>query len=76
MQALRLSDVRRSSSMMPTLMVSGGSPSSFSTRSKSSTVKATSSGPCILGFTTYIEPVREFASCDSPAEVRHAAERR
>ena len=36
-------------------------PSSCSTRPKISTAKATSSGPCIFGFTTYIEPAREFA---------------
>ncbi len=66
MQALRLSDVRRSSSMMPTLIVSRGRPSSCSTRPNRSTAKATSSGPCIFGFTTYIAPVRELASSDSP----------
>ena len=75
MQALRLSVVRRSSSMIPTLMVSGGRPSSSSTRPNSSTAKATSSGPCIFGFTTYIEPVREFGQLGLAAQVREAAQR-
>ena len=66
MQAFRLSVVRRSSSMIPTLIVSGGRPSTSSTLVNSSTVNATSSGPCIFGFTTYIDPVSELASCDSP----------
>ena len=51
MQALRLTVVRRSSSMMPTLRVACGSPSTSSTRLNSSQVNATSSGPCILGLT-------------------------
>ena len=76
MQALRLSVVRRSSSMIPTLMVSRGRPSTCSTRANSSTVNATSSGPCIFGFTTYIDPVRELASCDSPRRSLQAAQRR
>ena len=75
MQALRFSVVRRSSSMIPTLIVSGGRPSSSSTRPNSSTVNATSSGPCIFGFTTYIEPVRELASSRLAAQVGQAAER-
>ena len=74
MQALRFSVVRRSSSMIPTLMVSGGIPSTCSTRENSSTVNATSSGPCIFGFTTYIEPVSEFASLEPPRRSRQAAE--
>ena len=74
MQALRLSVVRRSSSMMPTLMVSGGRPSTSSTRENRSIVNATSSGPCIFGFTTYIEPVREFRSSPRPLQVGEAAE--
>jgi hypothetical protein len=52
MQAFRLDDVRRSSSMMPILTVCGGRPSASSTRVKISQVSATSSGPCIFGFTT------------------------
>ncbi|MDT4867267.1 hypothetical protein FQZ97_1021660 [compost metagenome] len=51
MQALRFTDVRRSSSMMPSLTVLSGRPSSFSTRPKSSAANATSAGPCILGLT-------------------------
>ena len=51
MQALRLTVVRRSSSMMPTFMVSAGSDSIFSTSPNSSQVSATSSGPCIFGLT-------------------------
>ncbi len=51
MQALRLTVVRRSSSMMPTFMVFSGSDSIFSTRPNSSQVSATSSGPCIFGLT-------------------------
>ncbi len=52
MHSLRLTVVRRSSSMMPILTVFGGRPSTASTRSKISVVNATSSGPCILGLTT------------------------
>ena len=78
MHALRFTEVRRSSSMMPTLIVSSGRPSSASTRRNRSTVKATSSGPCILGFTTYIDPVREFwvperRSCMAPSAVTIAS---
>ncbi len=51
MQAARLTVVRRSSSMMPTLSVFSGSPRTCSTRPNSSVVKATSSGPCCLGLT-------------------------
>jgi hypothetical protein len=51
MQALRLTLVRRSSSMMPSLTVLSFRPSSFSTRPNSSLAKATSAGPCILGLT-------------------------
>ncbi len=60
MHSLRLMVVRRSSSMMPILMVLGFMPTAFSTRSKISTAKPTSSGPCIFGLTTYIEPSTEF----------------
>ncbi len=31
----------------------------------SSTAKATSSGPCIFGLTTYMDPVSELGRCDS-----------
>ncbi len=51
MQALRLTLVRRSSSMMPSLTVSAGRPSTCSTRPNSSLANATSAGPCILGLT-------------------------
>ena len=51
MHSLRLTVVRRSSSMMPIFSVSGAIPSAASTRPKSSTAKATSSGPCIFGLT-------------------------
>ncbi len=51
MQAFRFTEVRRSSSMMPSLTVLSGRPSSCSTRPNSSSVKATSCGPCILGLT-------------------------
>jgi hypothetical protein len=51
MQALRLTLVRRSSSMMPSLTVFSGRPSSASTRPNSSLAKATSAGPCIFGLT-------------------------
>ncbi len=51
MHSLRLTVVRRSSSMMPILSVSGSRPSAVSTRAKSSLANSTSSGPCILGFT-------------------------
>ena len=58
----RFTVVRRSSSMMPTLRVLRGNPNRSSISEKSSTVRLTSSGPCIFGFTIYIEPVREFLS--------------
>ncbi|OQC02114.1 MAG: hypothetical protein BWX79_02839 [Alphaproteobacteria bacterium ADurb.Bin100] len=51
MQAFRLTLVRRSSSMMPSLTVLSGRPSTCSTRLNSSQAKATSAGPCILGLT-------------------------
>ncbi len=38
-------------------------------------MNATSSGPCIFGLTTYIEPVREFVSSGVAAQVGEAAER-
>ena len=52
MHAFRLSDVRRSSSMSPIFTVPGASPRISSTLAKTSSAKATSSGPCIFGFTT------------------------
>ncbi len=58
MHSFRLTVVRRSSSMMPIFRVFSGRPRASSTRSNSSTAKATSSGPCIFGFTMYTEPVR------------------
>ena len=51
MQAFRLTEVRRSSSMMPIFSVLRGSPSMSSTREKIVSVKATSSAPCIFGLT-------------------------
>ena len=51
MQALRLTVVRRSSSMMPTLTVLARQAEQSSTRPNSSSVNATSSGPCIFGLT-------------------------
>ena len=50
-QAFRLIEVRRSSSMTPIFNVFRASPKVSSMRSKSETVKATSSGPCIFGLT-------------------------
>ncbi len=61
MHSFRFTVVRRSSSMMPTFMVKRGMPSASSMAANSSSVKATSSGPCIFGFTTYIEPARLFS---------------
>ncbi len=52
MHSFRLTDVRRSSSMMPSFTVAAGRPSTSSTRAITASAKATSSGPCILGFTT------------------------
>ena len=63
MHSARFTVVRRSSSMMPIFTVLGASPSTASTRVKTSFVNATSSGPCILGLTTYIDPVIEFDAC-------------
>ncbi|MCY1548668.1 hypothetical protein D9M68_847920 [compost metagenome] len=51
MQALRLTEVRRSSSMMPIFRVWRGRKSMSSTRPNSSSAKATSAGPCIFGLT-------------------------
>ena len=52
MHSARLTVVRRSSSMIPTLIVFGASPTTASTAANRSSVSATSSGPCILGLTT------------------------
>ncbi|MNP04220.1 hypothetical protein D3C76_961280 [compost metagenome] len=60
MQDLRLTVVRRSSSMMPTLTVLRFMPSRSSTWLKISAAKATSSGPCIFGLTMYTLPLRVF----------------
>ena len=51
MQAARLTVVLRSSSIMPILIVLRGRPRKSSTRANVSDAKATSSGPCIFGFT-------------------------
>ena len=59
MHASRLTDVRRSSSMIPILIVVGGSSSASSTAVNRSTDRPTSSGPCIFGLTTYRLPLRE-----------------
>ena len=52
MHASRFTVVRRSSSMIPTLIVFGSRPSVCSTAANVSHVSCTSSGPCIFGFTT------------------------
>ncbi len=52
MQADRLTVVRFSSSMMPIFSVSASRPRASSIAANSSTVSATSSGPCCLGLTT------------------------
>ena len=57
-QALRFVEVRRSSSMMPSLTVFSFKPSKDSTRPNNSTANATSFGPCIFGLTIYTEPAR------------------
>ncbi len=62
----RFTVVRRSSSMMPTLRVLRGNSKRSSICENSSTARLTSSGPCILGFTIYMEPVREFFSSPVP----------
>ena len=49
--AFRFTVVRRSSSMMPILIVLRSRPSAASTRSNRLIVAATSSGPCSFGFT-------------------------
>ena len=49
--SFRLTVVRRSSSMMPIFTVFAGRPRTASTAPKISLAKATSSGPCIFGFT-------------------------
>ncbi len=58
MHSTRLTEVRRSSSMMPIFTVCRGSPSTSSTRPKTASANATSSGPCIFGLTTYTDPAR------------------
>ncbi len=52
MHSLRFTEVRRSSSMIPSFTVWRGRPSTSSTCPKTASAKVTSSGPCILGFTT------------------------
>ena len=51
MQAIRLAEVRRSSSMIPIFIVNFGRRIASSTRPKTSLAKAISSGPCIFGLT-------------------------
>ena len=51
MVAARLADVRRSSSITPTLTVWRARPVRSSTASNNRSVNAASSGPCILGLT-------------------------
>ncbi|MCY1179205.1 hypothetical protein D9M73_195900 [compost metagenome] len=72
-QALRLTVVRRSSSMMPTFSVLRFMPSTSSMRPNSSLVNAASSGPCIFGLTMYTEPVRLFLRLVLPLRLWIAA---
>ena len=51
MHAFRLTEVRRSSSMMPIFSVLRARPSMSSTRENIVSVNATSSAPCIFGLT-------------------------
>ena len=58
--SFKLTVVLRSSSMIPSLIVSLARLKASSIRLNSSTANATSSGPCILGFTILIDPARLF----------------
>mmetsp|Transcript_84310 Transcript_84310/g.272540 ORF Transcript_84310/g.272540 Transcript_84310/m.272540 type:complete len:235 (+) Transcript_84310:377-1081(+) len=60
MHSRRFALVRRSSSMMPILMVFLRRPKNSSVRPKIEEVRATSRGPCIFGLTMYTEPTRLF----------------
>ena len=60
MHSLRLMLVRRSSSIIPILIVLRGSCSICSTSLKTSFASLTSSGPCIFGLTIYMESWIEF----------------
>ena len=58
MHSFKFSVVLRSSSIMPTLIVLRDSLSASSILANRSQVNCTSSGPCILGFTIFTEPLR------------------
>ena len=58
--SFKLTEVRRSSSIMPTLIVKRSRPRASSIRPNNSLVNATSSGPCILGFTMLMLLAVEF----------------
>eukprot|EP00438_Fugacium_kawagutii_P018735 Skav212364 [mRNA] locus=scaffold3038:151117:151527:- [translate_table: standard] len=73
MHSRRLAEVRRSSSIMPILIVLRRKPKNSSARPKSREVKAISSGPCCLGFTIYTEPSREFINRPVPLRSCKAA---
>ena len=66
MHSLRLTVVRRSSSMMPIFSVFAGRPNARSTVANSSTDSATSSGPCCFGLTMYMLPLRLLRTEPSP----------
>ena len=77
MHSFKLTEVRLSSSIIPHLIVFFSSFRTSSTRLNILSVKAVSSGPCILGLTIYIEPFLEFPfllrSCNAAAEVMNAS---
>ena len=71
MQALRLTLVRRSSSMMPIFRVWRWSCRRSSIRLNNCSAKATSAGPCIFGLTMYTLPARELPRrCRSCTAIR------
>ena len=62
--SLRLTLVRRSSSIIPIFMLFGCIWRNFSISVKTSFANFTSSGPCIFGLTIYTEPAVEFLMPD------------
>ena len=75
--SFKFADVLLSSSIIPILHVYLGKFRTSSTLEKIKSVNAVSSGPCILGFTMYTDPVLELVlfliSCSAAAVVINAS---